>query len=553
MNKIAKKAGTTQTEMPDKSAGTPTKDILYHHAFDKTAQANIITTVSNGKIITANSAACKLLGYSRKELVTKSRADIFENKEDSFKNMLKQRKVKGKSMAVVTAIKKSGKLLTCEITSAIFIDEDHVELAISTIVDMSHGILKQKEIDIQKEKIVAENIILAKSKQKIIDFKTEKKVADNIILARAKSDDEKQKQAIIFEAEFRESFKLIFNSTSDVLFDSDLINNKVIISDAYENELGYKIIGDLSTTEDWVNHIHPEDLEAVMKDYRRMLASRDTQWKISYRFLRADNSIVNVISNRIILRNADGKPYRMLGYMHDISKRQVLEERLNREILLKERLIAEAAEDAKEAERSDIGKELHDNVNQLLGASKMYLDMAKQGGPNSEMCLARSSQYTLTAIEEIRKLTKGLTTDTIKNHGLREAIEKVTQDTMEMNPVHISCKLERFKEKSVTDKFKLNIFRIVQEQLNNILKHANPTKVAIQLLQNEKSIMLTISDNGVGFDTRLERKGIGLANIKSRAESYKGTADLISQPGKGCVLTVKFPFSDGLLKEKSVA
>ena len=96
----------------------------------------------------------------------------------------------------------------------------------------------------------------------------------------------------------------------------------------------------------------------------------------------------------------------------------------------------------------------------------------------------------------------------------------------------------------VTDKFKLNALRIVQEQLNNILKHAKATRVAINLLQNKKSILLTISDDGIGFDTTKKRKGSGLGNIKSRAASYNGTADFVSRTGKGCVLTVMFPLSD---------
>ncbi len=117
----------------------------------------------------------------------------------------------------------------------------------------------------------------------------------------------------------------------------------------------------------------------------------------------------------------------MIGSMHDISNQKVLEERLAREIKLKEMQIKEAAGDAKDTERSNIGKELHDNVNQLLGASRLYLEMAKRGGKDSEMYLSRSSEYTLTAIEEIRKLSKGLTTDIIKNSGLCPAIESIVE------------------------------------------------------------------------------------------------------------------------------
>lgn len=220
---------------------------------------------------------------------------------------------------------------------------------------------------------------------------------------------------------------------------------------------------------------------------------------------------------------------------------KLAEERTAFAMKLKERQIAEATQDAKDAARSDIGKELHDNINQLLGASRMYIEMAKRGGPNCKMYLSRSSEYTLTAIEEIRKLTKGLTTDTIINLGLSDAIENITLDTMEMNGVKICYSVHGFIENSVDKKFKLNIYRIVQEQLNNILKHAKAKKVTIMLSQNSHSIMLSVTDNGVGFDTAKKQKGIGVDNIKSRAAHYNGTACFTSQPGHGCKLEVVFP------------
>ena len=286
---------------------------------------------------------------------------------------------------------------------------------------------------------------------------------------------------------------------------------------------------------------------AKVRDYSRMLASEDTEWKYQFRFLRADDSVANLLSSGIVLRDADGKTLRRIGHLEDISKQKVLEERLEQENKLKEKQIAEAAEEAREIERSDLGKELHDNVNQLLSASRLYLNMAKQGGKNSGIYLSRSSEYTLTAIEEIRKLSKKLTTDLIKNLGLCESIDNLFRDTMEVNPIKISFALGNFVEHSVNDKFKKNIFRIVQGQLNNILNHAKATEVAISLSQNKKSIILSVLDNGVGFDTHKKQKGIGVANIKSRAESYNGTADFISKPGQGCGLVVTFPVTDALL------
>ena len=362
-----------------------TASYIHKLAFDHTQQANIVSSVRSGEIILANGAACRLLGYSRKNLLTKNKSAIFNTGESSFKEMLRQRTDRGYSTGLVTVVKNGGKLLFCRISSATFTEKDGIEKSICTISDMNQNVLEQNIIDREKGKVTANNIVRAKIK-----------------------------------------------------------------SDA---------------------------------------------------------------------RLKDG---------------------LSREIKIKERQILEATQDAKETERSDIAKELHDNINQLLAASKMYIDMAKRGGEKSKMYLGRSSKYTLEAIEEIRKLTRGLTSDIIKNLGLTEAIVNIARDTMEMNPVKISTQLECFNEYDFNDKFKLNLYRIVQEQLNNILKHAGATFVSIHLKQSAGSLVLEIADNGVGFDTRKKQKGIGLANIKSRAIAFKGTADFMSTPRKGCTLTVTF-------------
>jgi two-component system, NarL family, sensor histidine kinase UhpB len=251
---------------------------------------------------------------------------------------------------------------------------------------------------------------------------------------------------------------------------------------------------------------------------------------------------VNVLSNAIIIRDAQGKPNRVIGYMQDVSKK-IIQQSLKQQLKLKK----EQIEEAKIEERSCIGKELHDNVNQLLAASKMYVEMAKKDEDHREMYLSRSSEYTLTAIDEIKKLTKRLTTHTINSIGLSDSINKIVHDIMEVSPLKIFCSMENFKEDRVNNHFKTDVFRIVQEELNNILAHANATNVTIGVVESNESIILYISDNGVGCNLTKKRKGIGMDNIKSRAMTYNGTAEFISETGKGSSLTVTFPMTEILL------
>ena len=88
---------------------------------------------------------------------------------------------------------------------------------------------------------------------------------------------------------------------------------------------------------------------------------------------------------------------------------------------------------------------------------------------------------------------------------------------------------------------KLIIYRIVQEQINNILKHSKATESQIELKTHNKRLQLLVKDNGIGFDPTKKAKGIGLNNIISRVEMHNGDMEIISSPGKGCMLKVEIP------------
>jgi two-component system sensor histidine kinase UhpB len=95
-------------------------------------------------------------------------------------------------------------------------------------------------------------------------------------------------------------------------------------------------------------------------------------------------------------------------------------------------------------------------------------------------------------------------------------------------------------ENRLTQELKLSIYRIIQEQFSNIMKHASADKADLQLKQDGDALHLVISDNGKGFDTTQKRKGIGITNIINRAELYNGSVQIVSSPGNGCTLHIKF-------------
>ena len=139
-------------------------DHTHQLAFDNSLLANIISVVADGKIIAVNHAAAKLLGYSKKTLLGMNMEDIFASFENDFKLMQKQRSRSGHAIENVTAITKDGKQLPCQVTSVEFTGDNHIKKAISTLVDRSEGIRKQKSLDFKREKKADAEMVLAQFK-----------------------------------------------------------------------------------------------------------------------------------------------------------------------------------------------------------------------------------------------------------------------------------------------------------------------------------------------------------------------------------------------------
>jgi PAS domain S-box-containing protein len=315
-----------QSSVSNKFRSSATDDTLRHLAFDNSLQANIISVVSSGKIIMANRSACILLGYSEKELLAKNRSTIFDIDENSFKIMLKQRTAEGHSIALVTAIKKSGKSIPCEITSSIFFGGDNIKKSIITILDMSQSIQKQKNIDTKNGKIVADNIAIAKSRQKIIDIKREKIVAKNIILAQSKSDARL--------AENNEWIKCIAEASYDVMWDWDISTGLIYVGDSIEEVFGYKVQNHAVNFTDFIVCLLPEEKTAIEKRLLKTIASGGKSWNDSFKFKRLDGSIASTTSRASIVRDEKGKVIRLIGAIKDVSMLQELEKKLKEQIAL---------------------------------------------------------------------------------------------------------------------------------------------------------------------------------------------------------------------------
>jgi signal transduction histidine kinase len=213
--------------------------------------------------------------------------------------------------------------------------------------------------------------------------------------------------------------------------------------------------------------------------------------------------------------------------------------------LQSQRAITEATIRGQEKEREQLGVELHDNINQILATSRLYLDHALSMDPVKEELVSKSREFIAMAIEEIRRLSKTLLPPTLEDLGLIATLNELMETISITGLFFIEKKWEGFDEHILQKDQKLTIYRILQEQMNNIIKHAGAkhVTVSLRLVQeaDNKVVELMIKDDGKGFNPSKKRNGVCLRNITSRAELFGGSVQIQSEPGHGCEMKVLFP------------
>jgi signal transduction histidine kinase len=191
---------------------------------------------------------------------------------------------------------------------------------------------------------------------------------------------------------------------------------------------------------------------------------------------------------------------------------------------------------------------LHDNITQILATSKLYLDYAFAGPEIKKDIILQSKQLIVLATEELRKLSHSLLPPSLEEFGLTQALNELLTGLSQTDLFNITWNWNGFEERTLSKDQKLTIYRIIQEQLNNIVKHAKAKNVNILLASCPAHgiIKLDVADDGKGFDTTKKRTGVGLRNITSRAELVGGTVEVKSSPGNGCDLNVVFPINNNI-------
>jgi len=290
--------------------------------------------------------------------------------------------------------------------------------------------------------------------------------------------------------------------------------------------------------------IHPDDFERANQHLLYCIDNKIENWQDEYRFRTGAGDYKDVYGRAYILFNNKGTPYRMFGAITDITERKRLEKELLAQQIEQQKLITDVTILAQEKERNELGKELHDNINQILATVKIYIGMVRNNQKEPNDLIEKSYEYINQAMEEIRKLSKTLVSPSLSGGSLKHSLEALVEEVNVNDTLYVSMRYEIEDDELIDDKKQLAIYRIIQEQITNIRKHAQAQKVIITVTTGDGNLLLSIDDNGVGFDTSQKARGIGLQNISSRVGFYSGKMNIISEPGKGCRMEISVPVNN---------
>lgn len=256
-------------------------------------------------------------------------------------------------------------------------------------------------------------------------------------------------------------------------------------------------------------------------------------------FRRKDGTTFPGEVSTAIFLDARGEAFSTV-IIRDVTENKKLQAQLLQQQTKSQRKITEEVINVQEQEREEIGRELHDNVNQVLTAAKLYLELGLTDQQSAADYIRRSISLVMNSINEIRNLSRNLAAPTLGTRSLTDSINALAELVQSSSGIAISFD-PLFDEEILSKEQKLAVYRIVQEQLNNIVRHAKANEVFISLYQKEGVLQLAINDNGRGFDTNTKSNGIGLNNIINRARVLEGEVNIDTAPGQGCTLAVSIP------------
>jgi PAS domain S-box-containing protein len=297
--------------------------------------------------------------------------------------------------------------------------------------------------------------------------------------------------------------------------------------------------------------LHPDDRDRVRRAAKEAIARGIGE--AEYRFKKSDGTYRWLFDRWVVLRDPRGQPRYIEGIVMDTTRRRIAEEKL-KESERKLRTLSSHLLDAQEKQRRRIALELHDELGQNLTVLKLQLRSIQKRLPTTLSQLQtkceNTNRYVDQIIENVRRISHELCPSCIEDLGLDESIGMLAEDFANHSKLLVSIETQKI-DSLFTLQQRTTIYRILQEALNNIQKHARAHKVLIKIERKKNVVDIQIADDGKGFiiernaEETVGKAGLGLTAMEERARMLGGTLEVTSIIGIGCRLVFSIPIASG--------
>jgi PAS domain S-box-containing protein len=346
--------------------------------------------------------------------------------------------------------------------------------------------------------------------------------------------------------ESEERLRLAMAAASQGLYDLNVKTGEAIVSPEYARMLGYEPDEFQETNAAWLARLHPDDREPVGQVYADYIAGRRMEYRVEFRQRTKDGRWVWILSlGRLVAWDADGRPLRMLGTHTDITARKLAEEEL-RESRARIRELAFAQEQAREDERKRLAAEMHDELGGALSAIKMDLswlaDHFEAGAREPRARTGETMKLVDTTVDTVRRMSAELRPGVLDDLGLAAAIQWQAREFQRRSGLPV--RLGGLEAVPALDASRaLTVYRILQEALTNVARHAHATQIGITVTTSNGWFRMEIQDDGRGPrpTSSGERQGLGVLGMQERAAPWGGTVTIGEAVPRGTLVVLALP------------
>ena len=356
-----------------------------------------------------------------------------------------------------------------------------------------------------------------------------------------------RKQAEEALRESQERLALCIQGSDVGIWDWDMRREVVYFSPRWKQMLGCDDDEIQDRFEEWETRIHPDDRETAMNLLRSYMEGRHAPFHLEHRLRHKDGTYRWILSHGACLRDQDGTPFRMAGSHLDITGQKQVEQELQ-SALTRLRTLSGRLEVIREEERGRIARELHDEFG--VGLTCLKIDLSRlttligttvglEKGRQIAEKIRSMGEFIDTTIGGVQRIVSELRPAILDDLGLVAAIEWQAQDFQRRTG--IACTLHVNAEHFDIDSERATVvFRICQEALTNVTRHANATTVVIRLEERPEAITLEVTDNGRGIpqEKLVDPQSLGLLGMRERAELFGGFVTIAGRPDAGTAVTL---------------